>query len=54
MILRQSRRQLLSGSKREQAIGEIGNRFLEIEHELGTAGKFIGKMGLKGRRFQTF
>ncbi|MEL7570655.1 MAG: enolase C-terminal domain-like protein, partial [Eubacteriaceae bacterium] len=43
-----------AGSVREQAIGEIGNRFLEIEQELGTGGKFIGKMGLKGKRFQTF
>ncbi len=43
-----------AGSVREQAIGEIGNRFLEIEQELGHSGKFIGKMGLKGKRFQTF
>jgi len=43
-----------AGSVREQAIGEIANRFLEIEQELGPAGKFIGKMGLKGKRFQTY
>lgn len=41
-----------AGSVRESAIGERGNRFLEIEEELGSAAKFIGARGLKGFRNQ--
>ncbi len=41
-----------AGSVRESAIGPRGNRFLEIEEELGSAAKFIGARGLKGFRNQ--
>jgi enolase len=41
-----------AGSVRECGIGEIANRFLDIEAELGTSAKFIGAKGLKGRRFE--
>lgn len=41
-----------AGSIRESAIGERGNRFLEIEEELGATAKFIGAKGLKGFRNQ--
>lgn len=41
-----------AGSIRESAIGERGNRFLEIEEELGSAAKFIGARGLKGFKNQ--
>ena len=41
-----------AGSIRESAIGPRGNRFLEIEEELGSAAKFIGAKGLKGFRNQ--
>lgn len=41
-----------AGSIRESAIGERGNRFLEIERELGSSAKFIGARGLKGFRNQ--
>ena len=41
-----------AGSIRESAIGARGNRFLEIEKELGAAAKFIGAKGLKGFRNQ--
>ncbi len=41
-----------AGSIRESAIGDRGNRFLEIERELGAAAKFIGAKGLKGWRNQ--
>lgn len=37
---------------REKAIDPLaGNRFLEIEEELGARARFWGKRGLKGRRF---
>ena len=39
-----------AGSIRESAIGPRGNRFLEIEEELGSSAKFIGAAGLKGFR----
>ncbi len=39
------------GSVRESGIGENGNRFIEIEEELGSRAKFAGKHGLKGSRF---
>lgn len=39
-----------AGSIRESGIGERGNRFLEIEEELGASAKFIGAKGLKGFR----
>jgi enolase len=41
-----------AGSVRESAIGDRGNRFLEIEEELGKNAKFIGARGLKGARNQ--
>lgn len=41
-----------AGSIRESAIGDRGNRFLEIEEELGSAAKFIGARGLKGFKNQ--
>ncbi|HBF86983.1 MAG TPA: phosphopyruvate hydratase [Clostridiales bacterium] len=41
-----------AGSIRESAVGERGNRFLEIEEELGDNAKFIGAKGLKGFRNQ--
>ena len=41
-----------AGSVRECAIGARGNRFLEIEEELGASAKFIGARGLKGFRNQ--
>lgn len=36
---------------RESAIGETGNRFLQIESELGSRARFTGRKGLKGSRF---
>ncbi|MDY3031444.1 MAG: enolase C-terminal domain-like protein [Clostridia bacterium] len=41
-----------AGSIRESDIGDRGNRFLEIEEELGASAKFIGAKGLKGFRNQ--
>ena len=41
-----------AGSIRESAVGDRGNRFLEIEEELGKSAKFIGAKGLKGYRNQ--
>ena len=41
-----------AGSVRECGIGDRGNRFLEIESELGKNAKFIGMRGLKGFRNQ--
>lgn len=41
-----------AGTIRESAINETANRFLEIERELGSKAIFLGKQGLKGRRFQ--
>ena len=41
-----------AGSIRESAIGPRGNRFLEIERDLGSSAKFIGARGLKGFRNQ--
>jgi enolase len=41
-----------ASSIRESAIGDRGNRFLEIEKELGANAKFIGAKGLKGFRNQ--
>ena len=38
---------LVTGHLREGAIGDIGNRFLEIEAELGSRARFIGRAGLK-------
>ncbi len=37
---------------REMAINDVGNRFLEIEHELGNKARFLGAAGLIGRRFR--
>jgi enolase len=39
------------GSVRETAIGPGGNRFLQIEAELGRRALFLGKKGLKGKAF---
>ena len=39
-----------AGSVRESAIGDRGNRLLEIEEELGKNARFIGARGLKGFR----
>ena len=41
-----------AGSVRESAIGDRGNRLLEIEEELGKNARFIGARGLKGFRNQ--
>lgn len=41
-----------AGSIRESAISDRGNRFLEIEEELGQNAKFMGAKGLKGFRNQ--
>lgn len=40
-----------TGHLREGALGERGNRFLEIEAELGSRAKFLGKEGLKVTRW---
>lgn len=37
---------------REMATGEVANRFLEIEQELGTKARFMGTRGLMGERFR--
>ena len=39
------------GSVRESGTGDAGNRFIEIEEELGSRAKFAGIHGLKGSRF---
>ena len=41
-----------AGSIRESAVGDRGNRFLEIEEELGENAKFLGAKGLKGSKNQ--
>ena len=41
-----------AGTVRESATGPTGNRFLQIEAELGKRAKFLGPKGFKGRRFQ--
>lgn len=40
------------GSIRGGGTGEAGNRFIEIERELGKNAVFAGKRGLKGKKFQ--
>jgi len=40
------------GTVRESGIGPTGNRFLQIEAELGARARFLGVKGLRGRRFQ--
>ena len=40
------------GSVRESGVNEPGNRFIEIETELGSRARFAGKSGIKGSRFQ--
>ena len=40
------------GTVREGATGPTGNRFLQIEAELGKRARFLGKQGLKGARFR--
>lgn len=42
---------LNAGTVRESAVGPSGNRFLQIEAELGARARFLGKKGLKGERF---
>ena len=42
---------IAAGTVRECGTGEIGNRFIEIERELGSRARFVGKSGIKGRRF---
>lgn len=37
---------------RESCLGFGGTRFLEIEKELGSSARFLGRQSLKGRRFQ--
>jgi enolase len=41
-----------AASVRESGTGARGNRLLEIEAELGNRAQFLGKRGLKGKRFQ--
>jgi len=41
-----------AGTIREAAVDETANRLLEIERELGKSAVFLGKRGLKGKRFQ--
>ena len=41
------------GTVREAGIGAAGNRFKEIEAELGSRALFAGKRGLRGARFAT-
>ena len=43
---------LMCGTIRGSATGPTGNRFLEIEAELGPRAHFLGRAGLKGSRFQ--
>ncbi len=40
------------GTIRESATGPSGNRLLQIEAELGSRARFLGRKGLKGKRFQ--
>ena len=40
-----------AGSVRESGLGIFGNRFIEIEKELGKRAHFAGKHGLNGSRF---
>jgi hypothetical protein len=42
----------MCGTIRGSATGPSGNRFLEIEAELGPRAQFAGRAGLKGKRFQ--
>jgi enolase len=39
---------LNTGHLREGAIGPVGNRFLQIEADLGNRAKFAGRRGIKG------
>jgi enolase len=41
-----------AGTVRESGTGPSGNRFLQIEAELGSRALFLGRKGLKGKRFQ--
>lgn len=43
---------LKTGSIRGCGVGTAGNRFIEIERELGSSAQFAGKHGLKGKRFR--
>ena len=40
-----------AGTVRESGLGIFGNRFREIEAELGSKARFAGKHGLRGERF---
>lgn len=42
---------LNAGTAREYGMGYYGNRFLQIEKELGKRARFLGRCGLKGARF---
>lgn len=44
---------LNTGHLREGATGPVGNRFLQIEADLGNRAKFAGRRGLKGSKNQT-
>ena len=39
-----------TGHLREGALGPRGNRFLEIEAELGNRARFLGRKGFKGEK----
>lgn len=41
-----------AGTIRESCLGAPGNRFLEIEKELGPRAKFAGISGIKGKKFE--
>ena len=41
-----------TGTVRESGLFDFGNRFMEIEAELGSRVRFAGKHGLKGKRFE--
>jgi enolase len=42
-----------AGTIRESCLGAPGNRFLQIERELGSWARFAGSQGIKGARFGT-
>jgi enolase len=41
---------LMSGTVRNRALGATGNRFIEIEEELGSRAEFAGRSGIKGNK----
>jgi enolase len=42
---------LMCTTLRNRALGDTGNRFIEIEEELGSRAEFVGKAGIKGWKF---